>query len=100
MYILTISGQEEEGGYAVEDGYGDKTLFFFQEEDDAERYAIHLEAEDFPEMSVVEVDSELAISMCDRYNYRYSIISPNELVIPPYDSIQDDPLEELPEYGE
>ena len=39
MYILTISGQEEEGAYAVEDDYGDKTLFFFQEEDDAERYA-------------------------------------------------------------
>ena len=100
MYILTISGQEDEGAYAVEDDYGDKTLFFFQEEDDAERYAMQLEADDFPEMDVVEVDSELAISMCNKYNYRYSIISPNELVIPHYDSFQDNSLEELPEHGE
>jgi hypothetical protein len=71
-----------------------------QEEDDAERYAMQLEADDFPEMDVVEVDSELAISMCTKYNYRYSIISPNELVIPHYDSFQDDSLEELPEHRE
>jgi hypothetical protein len=100
MYILTISGQEEEGAYAVEDDYGDKTLFLFQDEDDAERYAMQLEADDFPEMDVVEVDPELAISMCTKYNYRYSIISTNELVIPHYDSVQDDPLEKLPEHGE
>jgi len=99
MFIIAISGQEEEGAYAVEDDYGDRTLFFFQEEDDAERYAMLLEADDFPEMSVVEVDPELAISTCNKYNYRYSIISPNELVIPPYDSIQDDPMEEFPEHG-
>ena len=37
MYILTISGQEEEGAYAVEDDYAIRPLFFFQEEDDAER---------------------------------------------------------------
>ena len=48
----------------------------------------------------MEVDPELAISMCTKYNYRYSIISTNELVIPHYDSVQDDPLEKLPEHGE
>ena len=40
MFIIAISGQEEEGAYLVEDDYGDRTLFFFQEEDDAERYAM------------------------------------------------------------
>ena len=49
-------------------------------------------------MSVVEVDPELAISTCNKYNYRYSIISQNEVILP-YDSFQDDPMEELPEHG-
>ena len=51
MYILTLAGQEEEGAYAVEDHDGDKTLYFFQDEDDAERYAGLLEADDYPELS-------------------------------------------------
>ena len=36
MYLLAISGKEDEGAYAVVDDDGDKTLYFFQDEDDAE----------------------------------------------------------------
>jgi hypothetical protein len=91
MYILTIAGQEDEGAYAVSDEHGDKTLYFFQDEDDAERFRGLLEADDFPEMSVVEVDPELAIKTCDQYNYNYAVITPNDFVIPPrdYDYLQD-----------
>jgi hypothetical protein len=83
MYVLAISGQEEEGAYAIVDEDGDKTLYFFQESDDAERYAGLLEAEDYPEMSVVEVDSEFALRTCNHFNYNYVIITPNDFVIPP-----------------
>ena len=93
MYILTISGQEEEGAYAVEDDYVDKTpLFSSRKRMTQNVMPCSWISDDFPEMDVVEVDSELAISMCNKYNYRYSIISPNELVIPHYDSFQDDSL--------
>jgi hypothetical protein len=34
-------------------------------------------------MDIVEVDSELAIKTCKLYNYKYSIITPNDIVIPP-----------------
>lgn len=90
MFILTIAEQEEEGAYAVLDETGEKALYFFEEEDDAERYAGLLEAEDYPEMSVVEVDDKAAIKTCEMYGYNYVIISPNEFVIPPrdYDFIQ------------
>jgi GT2 family glycosyltransferase len=64
-------------------GHGDKTLYFFQDEDDAERYAGLLEAEDHPLMSVVEIDPELAVKTCKHFNYNYIIITPNDLVIPP-----------------
>jgi hypothetical protein len=94
MFILTISGQEDEGAYAVTDNEGQKTLYMFEDEDDALRYAGLLEAEDYPDMSVVEVDDELAIKTCHLYNYRYVVITPDELVIPPrdYDFVQNDKM--------
>ena len=42
MFILTISGQEREGAYAVNDPDGERALYLFQDEDDAERYAGYL----------------------------------------------------------
>lgn len=83
MYILSIKGNEDEGAYAVQDDDGEKALYFFVDEDDAYRYAGLLEAEDYPPMSVIEVDPELAIKTCDEYGYNYAIITPDEFVIPP-----------------
>ena len=94
MFILTILGQEREGAYAVTDPDGERALYIFEDEDDAERYAGLLEAEDYPEMSVVEVEEEVAISACYKYNYRYVIIKPDDFVIPPRenDFIQTDKM--------
>ena len=70
--MITPCG-DEDGAYAVADNDGDKTLYFFQDEDDAERFAGLLEADDYPEMEVVEVDPQLAIKTCHEYNYSYAI---------------------------
>ncbi len=86
MYLLAISGKEEEGAYSVLDEDGEKALYLFEEEDDATRYAGLLEAEDYPEMIVVEVDEEVCIKMCNTYNYRYVIIGVDDFVIPPRDN--------------
>jgi len=86
MFILTVAGQEDEGAYAVHDEDGEKALYLFEEEDDAIRYVGLLEAEDYPDMSVIEVDDEVAINTCNVYNYRYVIITSDDLVIPPRDN--------------
>lgn len=83
MYLLAIDGKEEEGAYAVIDNDGEKALYLFEDEDDAERYIGLLEAEDYPKMSVIEVDDEIAIRTCEMYGYHYVIINSNEIVIPP-----------------
>ena len=83
MFILTLRDKKEQGAYAVEDGYGNHVLFLFEEEDDAERYAMMLHEQDDKEMDLVEVDDALALRTCKMYNYRYSIITPNDIVIPP-----------------
>jgi len=43
MYLLTLRDSKDEGAYAVQDRHGHKVLFLFEEEDDAERYAMMLE---------------------------------------------------------
>ena len=93
MYILVHGGEQTEGAYAVLDKNGNKVLFFFEEEDDAERYAMMLEDEEDAEMDIVEVDDDLAIKTCKMYNYKYAVITPNDIVIPPKnDNLQEDPL--------
>ena len=92
MYILTIKGKEQEGAYAVSDDDGERSLYLFEEEDDALRYGGLLEAEDYPPMDVVEIPNELAIQTCMVYNYKYVIITEDDFVIPPRenDNIQKD----------
>ena len=42
-----------------------------------------LEEMDYPEMHVIEIDDELIIKTCDLQGYLYTIITPNDIVIPP-----------------
>tara|TARA_Y100000739_G_scaffold199749_1_gene183501 strand:+ start:27 stop:296 length:270 start_codon:yes stop_codon:yes gene_type:complete len=83
MFLLTLKDQGSDGAYAVNNRYGEKVLFLFQQEDDAERYAMQLEEEENSEMDVIEVDDNLAILTCKRYNYKYTVITQNDIVIPP-----------------
>jgi len=94
MFLLTIKDRKDDGAYAVQNKRGEKALFLFEEEDDAERYAMMLNEEEDAEMDVVEVDGALAIRTCRLYNYKYAVITPNDIVIPPKlnDNLPKDPL--------
>lgn len=83
MFILTIYGKEDEGAYSVVNEEGNSILYIFEEEDDALRFSIMLEEEDYPLMNVIEVDDEVLIKTCDIHGYEYAIITKNDLVIPP-----------------
>jgi hypothetical protein len=83
MFLLTLKDKKDEGAFAVQDRYGEKVLFLFEEEDDATRYALMLEDQEEKEMEVVEVDDDLAIKTCKVYNYKYAVIKPEDIVIPP-----------------
>ena len=83
MFILTISGKEKEGSYAVTDKKGGQILYIFEQEDDADRYAMMLEDDGYPNMTVVEVDEDLMIKTCHIHGHEYAIITKNDIVIPP-----------------
>lgn len=86
MYILTIRDKEEDGAYAIlDERKGEKILLLFEEEDDAERYAMMLQDNDQCDEDLVpiEISKEVAIKTCKHYNHKYAIITPNDIVIPP-----------------
>ena len=83
MFLLTLKNRKDDGAYAVQNKKGEKVLFLFEDEDDADRYVMMLEEEEQANMEVVEVDGALAIRTCRLYNYKYAVITPNDIVIPP-----------------
>ena len=83
MFILTVAGKEREGAYSVEDEDGDQILYLFDQEDDSVRFAMMLEDEDYPEMHVMEVEDAVMIKTCEMHGYNYTVITPDDIVIPP-----------------
>ena len=83
MFILTVAGKEHEGAYSVHDDHGDRILYIFQQEDDAIRFAMMLEDQDYPDMHVIEVDPDMMISACESHGHEYTVITKNDIVIPP-----------------
>ena len=83
MFILTVAGKENDGAYSVTDDDGNQILYLFEEEDDAVRYALLLENSDYPEMHVLEVEDEVMVRTCEVHNYNYTVITSNDIVIPP-----------------
>ena len=83
MFILASKNSSPQGAYAVQDQNGESVLFFFEEEDDADRYAMLLQAQEDRSLSVIEIEEALAIRTCKMYNYRYAVIKSEDIVIPP-----------------
>ena len=82
MYILAVTGKEKEGAYSVK-GESNQLVYMFLDKDDAVRYAGLLEADNFPDMSVVEVDDREIIQACVTSGHEYYVVTPDDIVIPP-----------------
>ena len=91
MWLLTEEGRRE-GAYAVKGIANEKVLFLFEERDDPERSVLQLSVDEEVDMEGVEVDEEAAINACEVNNYKYTVISAKDFVIPPLqdDSVQKD----------
>ena len=68
MYLLTLKDRRDDGAYAVLNRYGEKVLFMFEEEDDAERYAMMLNDDEDTSLNVIEIEDTVAIKTCKLYN--------------------------------
>ncbi len=74
--LLFNAGTDNEGIHTIE--IGDRNIvLMFQDEDDALRYAMLLEAQDFPEPSVESLDREEIEEFCDEAGYYCELIPEN-----------------------
>ena len=87
MFLITLKDQPD-GVYSVISEDGEHVIFFFEEEDDADRYLMQLEQHednDMPEMTVVEVDIDIASKVCEDKGYHYTVVTPDDVIVPPQD---------------
>jgi hypothetical protein len=80
--LLFNAGTDSEGIHTLQIGDRHKILMF-QSEDDATRYAILLEAQDFPTPSVEAIDSEEIEEFCRQADYDWEIVTEDKLTMPP-----------------
>lgn len=84
VFVLIFNVRtENEGIHTIRVGDRNKILMF-ESEDDATRYALLLEAQDFASPTVEPVDAEEIKEFCENANYDWEIVPENgELAIPP-----------------
>ncbi|HIK28961.1 MAG: DUF3110 domain-containing protein [Oscillatoriaceae bacterium SKW80] len=64
-------------------------VLMFESEDDATRYALMLEAQDFPKPGVEEIDEEEIIEFCRSADYDWELVPSGKLAIPPETNIEE-----------
>ena len=84
MFVLTIENHPE-GVYSVFDEAENRVIPIFLANDDAERYLMMMQDEEYPRMQVVEMEDHVIIGACQDRGQRFSIITPDDFLIPPDD---------------
>ena len=86
MFIITLEDHPD-GVFSVFNNAEDRVIPIWTEEDDVDRYILMMEEDpDYPPMQVVEMDDHVIIGMCQERGQRFSIITPDDFLIPPDDS--------------
>lgn len=89
IYILLFnSGSDQEGVHSLKIGNYDIVLLFI-EEDDATRYSLLLEAQDFPTPTVERMYIEDAIESCTASGHAWQIVKEEGLAVPPQINVEE-----------
>jgi hypothetical protein len=83
MFLISMKGTEEKGAFSVINEKGEKVIYIFQDEDDVSRFAMQLEESGFPKTEIVEYEDKQLIITCELTNTKYTIIRPDDIVVPP-----------------
>ncbi len=99
VYVLLYNvGKDNEGIHTIQ--IGEKNLvLMFESEDDATRYAILLEAQDFLTPSIEKIDSEEVEEFCVQAGYESKLVTEGMLEIPPESNVNDTDWNEEGEYS-
>jgi hypothetical protein len=88
VYVLLFNARtENEGIHTVQMG-GRNKILMFESEDDATRYALLLEAQDFPTPTVEPFDSQEIETFCRDAQYDWELVPDGKLEIPPDQNLE------------
>ncbi|MEB3309823.1 MAG: DUF3110 domain-containing protein [Snowella sp.] len=87
VYVLLFNARtDNEGIHTIQMG-GRNKILMFESEDDATRFALLLEAQDFPVPTVEAMDSDEIEAFCQEADYDYEMVSEGMLAIPPENNV-------------
>ncbi len=83
-YVLSLVDQPEGVFSLIDASTGERIIPIFEEQDDAERYAIQLiELRSGPTLQIIEIEKELIVAACEEKKHGYAIITVDDFIIPP-----------------
>lgn len=89
VFVLLFNARtENEGIHTIQVGDRNK-LLMFESEDDATRFALMLEAQDFPPATVERMDSEEVEEFCNGAGYDWELVPDGALAVPPESNVED-----------
>jgi hypothetical protein len=87
VYVLLFNARtENEGIHTIQMG-GRNKILMFESEDDATRFALLLEAQDFPVPTVEVMDSGDIEAFCREADYECEMVGDGMLAIPPENNV-------------
>ena len=85
MFVITLKDHPQ-GIYSVFDKDEQRIVPLFELQDDAVRYVMQLaEDEENPELQVMNVEPDHIINACRSQGQKWSIITSDDLIVPPDD---------------
>lgn len=88
VFILLFNAKTDNPGiHTIRIGDRNKVLMF-ESEDDATRFALMLEAQDFPEATVEAMDSDEIEEFCQSADYDSELIEAGMLAMPPETNVE------------
>lgn len=89
VFVLLFNARtENEGIHTIQVGERNK-LLMFESEDDATRFALMLEAQDFPPATVERMDSDEVEEFCKGAGYDWELVPDGALAVPPESNVED-----------
>jgi hypothetical protein len=83
-YVLSLVDQPEGVFSLIDSSTGKRIIPIFEDQDDAERYAIQLiEVRNGPTLQIIEIEKELIVAACEEREHSYAIITIDDFIIPP-----------------
>ena len=89
VYILLFNARtENEGIHTLQIGDRNSVLLF-ESEDDAARFGLMLEAQDFPTPTVEAIEAEEVEEFCQDADYDWKVIEEGMLAVPPETNVEE-----------